>query len=258
MLNKEPSKTALLITIGLFVVTLIVTVWLFHYLSNPQARSETFGFTLAFVCFLEFLSFGYFAALSIPSFRKSVVWALYPAIGIIVGSYVVVSVATVIGHSFFSTIVSSPKPYFTAVVIESVVFLIVSGSVIVLNVYKKAEDISMEKERTSLVRTGVIAEEAYQNLLKCREFLDIQTYRNVEQDVRKLKEKFQFCTPFGRSDAVAGIEADIQDQIASLSVLITDISSAPEGKLEATVEKIKHITVTALQAMERREKLLIK
>jgi len=259
MLNKEPSKTGLLVTIGLLIISWVVTIWLFHYLTDPQTRSEIFGFNLAFICFLEFLVFGYFAGLFIPNFRKDVVWALYPVIGIIIGLYITVSVITVVGYNFFSIFVSSPKAYFTTLTVETLFFLILLSSVVVLNVYKKVEDTEIERERKRLIDLSVKVQEIYQNFLNCKEFFAIQDFRDVEKDIRKLKEKFQFCTPFGRSNSeVANLEEEIQNQIVSLGKLILTISSTKKEELGRLLENIKYLTGVTLQAMERREKLLIK
>lgn len=259
MLNKELSKTGLLVTIGLLIITWVVTIWLFHYLTNPQTRPETFGFTLAFICFLEFLSFGYFAGLFIPNFREGVVQALYPVIGMIVGLYVALSMAIIIAYNLFSIFVSSPKAYFTTLTVESLVFLIILGSIIVLNAYRKKEDTGMEKEGEELIDISLKVQEIYQNFLNCKEFFAIQDFRDVETSVRKLKEKFQFCTPFGRSNSgVADLEEKIQNQIVSLGKLVSTIHSSKEEELGELLENIKYLTAIILQAMERREKLLIK
>ncbi|MEM3112757.1 MAG: hypothetical protein QXY90_06935 [Candidatus Anstonellales archaeon] len=258
-MNKEPTKTGFFITLGLMVLTWIVTIWLFHYLTNSQTRSETFGFTLTFVCFLELMAFGYFAFLFLPALRKTGVWAIYPVMGIIIGLYVLVSLVIVTGYNLLSIFVLSPKTYFTALTIESLIFLIILGSIIILNAYKKVEDIHIEKEKRELANLSVNIQEAYQKFLGCRGFLDIQTYREVEANLRKLKERFSFCTPFGRSDAeVKMIEEQIQTQIASLAQLVGAIPSASKEKLDSVIKDINHFTIVILHAVERREKLLIK
>ena len=260
MVNKEPSKTGFLVTIGLLIITWVVTIWLFHYLTDPQTRSETFGFTLAFICFLEFLCFGYFAVLFIPNFRKGVVWALYPVFGVIVGLYVALSLLIVIGYNLFSLFISSPKAYFTVLTVESLIFFIVLGLIVILNKYKKVEDIRIEEEKRGLANLFVEVQGLHQNFLNCKESLDIQTYREIEIDLRKLKERFQFCTPFGRSNSkeVVEIEKEIQSRIASLGNLVVKIPSAKKEELEKMIKALKHLIAIILQAMERREKLLIK
>lgn len=259
MANQRPSKTGFLITIGLFIITCLVTIWLFYYLTEPQNRSDTFGFTLIIVCFLEFLSFGYFATLMIPNFRKGVVDALYPVIGVVIGLYVIFSLLVIIAYNILSIFIDSPKAYFSTITIESLFFLILLGSIIVLNAFKKIEDTTIESERRNLINLSMTVQEVYQNFLNHRAFLDSQTYRDIEAKIRKLKEKFQFCTPFGRPNSeVSNIEDEIQNQILSLGKIIGDIHSKTKEELEKLIKDIEDITVKTLQAMERRENLLIK
>lgn len=259
MTKQEPSRTGLLIIIGLFAITCLMTIWLFHYLTEPQNRSDTFSFTLIFVCFLEFLSFGYLGTLMISNFRKGVVGPLYPVIGVTIGLYVAVSLVLIVLYNILYVFINSPKAYFTAITVESVLFLILLGSIIVLNPFKKEEDAVIESERRSLISLSVTAQEIYQNFLNYRSFFDNQTYRDIEAKIRKLKERFQFCTPFGRSNSgVSEIEEDIHNQITSLSKMIDDIPSKPKEELEKVIEDVEDITIRTLQTMETREKLLMK
>lgn len=259
MSNREPNKNGLFITVGLLILSLVVTIWLFFYLSNPQARSETFGFTLFFVCFLEFLFFGYFIVLFILGLRKRIVVAIYPSIGFIISLYILVSVIIIIAHNLLSIWVKSPKAYFVVLSIETLIFLIILSSIIVLNKYKKGEDIQTEAEKTELTNLSVKMQEIYQNFTNCKSYFELQAYRNVERDMRKLKEKFQFCTPFGRSvPEVEEIEKQIEDKILSLGKLINDIPAMPKEELAKRLENIKSLITSIIQAMERREKLLIK
>lgn len=258
-MDKQPPRNGLPITLGLLVISWGITVWLFHYLTNPVTRSGTFGFTLAYVCFLELLFFGYFAALFIPRFRKSTVWAIYPTIGIIVASYLVVSLGTVIVYNLLSVVIASPKGYFAALAVESVLFVMVLGVVVVLNAHKKAEDSAVQKERSELVNLAVAVQEIYQSFTNCREFLDIESYRDVEQDIRKLKEKFQFCTPFTRSNGeVAQLEKQIHEHIETLWKAVGELGTKNDGERNTVLQRIRNATHISLQAMERRERLLIK
>lgn len=259
MSRKGSSKAGLVTVIGLLVITLIITIWLFHYLSSPEMRSQTFSFTLTFICILEALSFGYFTIMFMPHSKKSMVWALYPAIGVLIGVYVAVSVVIVIGYTLLSILVSSPKAYYTTLTIELLVFLIALGSIIILNAYKKVEDTGTEKEGKKLADLRAKMEEAHENFLDCKRLLEVQTCRNLEADITKLRERLQFCAPFGRSSAgVPDIENEIQIHIASLANLIAKIPSTPKEGVEKIAKKVKHLSNTTLRAMKRREKLLIK
>ncbi|MFX0137566.1 MAG: hypothetical protein ACFFDN_28265 [Candidatus Hodarchaeota archaeon] len=255
-MNKESSKTRLILLIFLLIITWVVTIWLLFQLTNLQTRSETFGFTLIIICFLEFLFYGYLSILFIPYFRKGIVWALYPIIGVIVGFYIAISLIIIIGYNLFSLFFSLPKAYLVILTIETLIFLIILGSIIFLNMYKKVEDIGIEKERKRLTNISVAVIEIYQEFMNCKKFLDIQSYRSIEKKIRKLKERFQVCTPFGRSNP--GIEEKIQNKVANLSKLVGEISSAPKEEISNKTENIKNLTIATLQELERREKFFIK
>ena len=254
-MNRDPSKTGLIIISFLFLITLGVTIWLFFYLTTSESRSETFGLTVGFICFLEILSFGFFALLFIPSIRKHIVWAIYPTIRLILTVYIIMSVIIVVVFN----IISSPTAYYIALVINTLVFLLIASPIIFLNVYKKTEDINIRKENKGLIDHYVSVQEVYQGFQNSKEMLDIHTYRDIDIDLRKLKERFQYCTPFGRSNMrAANIEKDIQSRLSILNELIVKLSTASENEKKCLLEDIKLNTVTALQEMERREKLLIK
>jgi len=204
-----------------------------------------------------------------------------------------VSVGIVTGYNLFHILIGSPKAYFIALTIESVIFLTVLGFIIMLNAYKKREDTTIQREAAELTKLSVRVQEIYQDFVNRRGLLDIRTYGDIESDLRKLKEKFQFCTPFGRLETKAAdvtkasvisryqqklgkwqeegynvsefkrkwfstIEEEILDQIASLGKLVGEISSGSEAELGKKIENIRHLIATVSQTMERRERLLIK
>lgn len=257
METKEHDKTGLLVSIILLLITLIVTIWLFYYLTEPQKRSETFGFTLAFVCFLEVISFGYFIILTIPTFKKKIVSGLYPAIGTIIGFYVTVSLIIIF---LFNIIVNSPETYFIFVIVESLIFLLLFGILVIINAQKKSEDIVIHEERKSLIDLSISVQKIYQNFLNSKNSVDLEIYREIEPMMRKLKERFQFCTPFGHghSDNISSLEQEIKQKIDRLSTLVNLLSYGTKSTANTLSIEIKQITDVILQSMERRERLLTK
>ncbi len=257
MENKEHDKTGLVVSTILLLITVIVTIWLFYYLTEPQKRSETFGFTLAFVCFLEVISFGYFITLTIPSFKEKIVAGLYPSIGIIIGFYVAVSLIIIF---LFNIIVNSPETYFIFVIVESLIFLLLFGVLVVINAQKKSEDITIHEERKSLIDLSVSVQKIHQNFLNNKNSIDLETYHEIEPLIRKLKERFQFCTPFGhgRSDITSSLEQEIKQNIDRLSTLVDILPTGTKSTANILAVEIKHVTDVILQSMERRERLLTK
>lgn len=255
MENKEHDKTGLVVSAILLLITLIVTIWLFYYLTEPQKRSETFGFTLAFVCFLEVISFGYFITLTIPSFKEKIVAGLYPSIGIIIGFYVAVSLIIIF---LFNIIVNSPETYFIFVIVESLIFLLLFGVLVVINAQKKSEDITIHEERKGLIDLSVSVQKIHQNFLNSKNSMDLEIYREIEPMMRKLKERFQFCTPFGHSNTTSLLEQEIKQKIDRLSTLVEILPAGTKSTANTLTVEVKHITDVILQSMERRERLLLK
>jgi hypothetical protein len=191
-----------------------------------------------------------------PTKRISI--PIYLAIASTTILYILVLVATIIAYKHFSSHISSLL-YYGILIIELVTFIIVLGLFIMLNKHRELENIQMETEKRELTNLSVKVQEIHQNFTNYKSLFEVQAYRNVERDIRKLKEKLQFCTPFGRSvPEVEEIEKQIEDEILSLGKLISDIQSTPKEELAKTLENIKYLTTSIVQAMERREKLLIK
>jgi len=189
-----------------------------------------------------------------PTKRISI--PIYLAIGYIIGLYILVSVATIIVYNLPSSRISSLL-YYAILIIELVIFVIVLGLLIMLNKHRELENIQTETEKRELTNLSVKVQEIHQNFTNYKDLFEVEAYRDVEKDMRKLKEKFQFCTPFGRPGAEE-IEKQIEDETLSLGKLISDISATPKEGLAKALENIKSLTTSTLQAMERREKLLIK
>jgi hypothetical protein len=126
MARTETANSTLPVILVLFLVTCGVTVWLFLDLTEPAARSATFGFTLAFACYLESLVFGYGALLMVPRLRDGIVAIPVPMVGGVLGLYLALSLGIIL-------FVSAAKVYYTAVLIASLLFLLLLGALSVMN-----------------------------------------------------------------------------------------------------------------------------
>ena len=101
--------------------------------------------------------------------------------------------------------------------------------------------------------------EIYQQFLNSRRCLNETDYIGTEPHLKKLKERFQFCTPFDRSPpSDPGIGDEIRNQIESLAQSVRALKSAPKEQLNSITQSIQQTTAEIVQAMERREKLLVR
>ena len=137
-MNKiSTTFSSRIISIILFLLTIIVTIWLFHYLSNEDNRLDTFHFTLFYCCFIELIFYSYIFLFFVPSFKNNIVWAIYPSIGLIIGIYIAVSAILMVGHGILFIFLESSRSYYTSIVITNLIFLFIIGLTIILSIKTK-------------------------------------------------------------------------------------------------------------------------
>lgn len=117
------------------------TIWLPHHVVKMASRPATFGFSIALACFLEVLIFAYFLLLFLPWFRRQAVWAIYPALGVVLGLYVTVCVVVLFtaGHA--------PAIYTALLVVNTLLFLAVTGALVILAAVRKPEERATENKQ---------------------------------------------------------------------------------------------------------------
>jgi hypothetical protein len=257
MLSRT-EKTGICVLAVLFVLTWFVTVYLFFVFVDHNYHSRSFGFAIGYISFLELLAFSYVAMPFIPSIRRRTVAALYPVVGIIIGAYVTRAIIiSVITHTvpFFN----SPKGHVASIMIGILPCAFLLGTMLVLNSYQSSQNANIVRERANLSRLAAGVTEIYQQFLNSRRCLSEADYIGTEPQLKKLKERFQFCTPFDRSPpGDPSIGAEIQNQIDSLAESVRALTSAPKEQLNLITQSIQQTTAEILHAMERREKLLVR
>ncbi len=266
VLDKKTSWVASLITIVLFIITLVITIWLFNYLIEPEMRSNTFNLTISFVCFLELLSFGYVFLSFVPNLAMRITLPLYQAIGVILGIYIAVSVASMIFYNMFSAFFGSPKAYLATLVLEFLAFLVILSSVVILNVFKSAEENALRQKRQELVQIIVDIEKIHLKFLNYEEMIDAENFRSIQFIMKRLEEMLQVSTPYQRQGDIESdnakniyeIETKIRETIVLLDQFVSEIPSVKGEELNKVLSNIKHLATTTLQMLERREKLLVK
>ncbi|MGC8927103.1 MAG: hypothetical protein ACP5QK_04185 [Myxococcota bacterium] len=114
------------------VITLVLmglTAFLFFFLSNPESRGINFYVAFIYLLFLELISGLYlsFVYTSSSELRTRGMWDFFFILGLIISSYAIVGLITVILFAILNMIVTTSKVLITAVVIETAVFLIVGA-----------------------------------------------------------------------------------------------------------------------------------
>lgn len=251
MADERAHRTSLTVAIILLVFVLAGTIWLPLFLTSSALRPATFGFSIGFACFLELLLFLYFSLLFIPGVRRTAVWSVYPAIGIAVSTYTVVGILTVF------LVGRNAKLYTALVAVETLLFLIVLGALAILNVVRKPEEEVQFKERRQEVNLRVAAVELRQRLDDKRERLELEPYGRCAAKLRRLEERCERVTPFGRP-GVESIEAEMQTSLAKLRQLIDSVGDLPKESRTAALEEVGATTEQVIHALDRRERLSVK
>ena len=258
MALSKTSKTGLVVVLGLGAAVWITTIVVFLSFTNTDSRDGDFLFAFGYISFLELLAFGYFAVPFIPAIRQRLVTALYPAFGIVIGLYIaralIMSLAT---HTV--PFLNSPRSHMISALFGLLPFLVLMGILLVLNVWQREQTDAIRAERADLAVLGSSITEIYQNFLNSRTYLEEAGFQVVEPLLKKLKERFQFCTPFHREPPGAPqIGDEIQQGVASLKEKIERLSTITKEEKPTVTESLRLAVIQLLQLMERREKLLVK
>lgn len=258
MALSNTSKTGLIVVVGLGVAVWLTTLIVFLSFTNAAARDGDFLFAFGYISFLELLAFGYFAVPFISTIRQRLVTALYPAFGIVIGLYIaralIMSLAT---HTV--PFLNSPRSHMLSALFGLLPFLVLMGILLVLNVWQReqADAICAERADLAVLCSGVT--EIYQTFLNGRAHLEESGFQAIEPLLKKLKERFQFCTPFHRQPPGAPqIGEEIQQKVASLKEMVVRLPAIPKEEKPSAAESLRMGALQILQLIERREKLLVK
>lgn len=258
MALSKTSKTGLIVVLGIGAAVWLTTIIVFLSFTNADARDGNFLFAFGYISFLELLAFGYFAVPFIPAIRQRLVTALYPVFGIVIGIYIaralVISLAT---HTI--PFLDSPRTHMMSALFGLLPFLVLMGILLVLNVWQKNQTDAVCAERADLAVLGAGVTEIYQGFLNCRAHLEESAFQSIEPLLKRLKERFQFCTPFHRQPAGAPqIGDEIRQRISSLKEMVGRLSVIQKEEKSSAAESLRMGALQTLQLIERREKLLVK
>lgn len=174
MANVRVPVTAFLLAI----IAIAATIYLFFNLIAESSRSPTFGFTLAYVCFLQILFFGFIGNIRHRSRSGAQhLGATYSVLGLITAFYIVFGLVTIFAYNFVLCKIFSSTIYYSIILVGSIIAIVVYGFIGKLDTYQK---ISSERETNAKHYLKTFSQEL--------ELLD-------RRYVRALNSKFPLETP---------------------------------------------------------------
>ena len=127
---------------------------------------------------------------------------------------------------------NTPRVHLVSTLLGLLAVLVLFAVLTILNVYKLDDDQVVVDERANISSLSNEVTDVYQQFVNTRRHLGDQYYLAVEPSIRKLKERYQFCTSFLRAPSSdPGMNAQIEERMRHLKASISSISSSSKEDL---------------------------
>lgn len=235
----------------LFIITAIVTVFLFYYLSEEKTRSSLFIFNLIYVCFLEFLFFGYIALVRYSKVHST---AIYAAGGTLIISYIVIAAIIVISYNLFLNQFLSNKFYISAIVIGSTLTVIIYGFLLKLDTHHRVNtevDKSKRLSLQSIVQNFELLQGKFERAVKSKNLIE-KNQSGYTNSMEKLTSKLKYLSPSATENnkflsIIQNYEQDLTQLINQFET--TEIETAKEKK--DNIDKIIAAAVSEIEILKK-------
>jgi hypothetical protein len=258
MVTRDPSKTGAGILTVLWALTYALTIWLAIVLTNAATRSTTFAFDIFLACLLETMAYGYFAYLLWRRPKPRIGGGFLPATGVVVISYAAVSLLLVLCRVALYPTARSTRTYFIVLAVETLMFLVVLGAVLILNAHKTSEDEHHVADATRSMRTEDQLSEVLQTLTREGVRLEKNALHDTESALRRVMEKIAYSLPFGRIPSAAGIEGEIAGEVSSLRDSLSRALDGTGTEPTSALTSVRRSVDRILDLMSRRDRLVVR
>lgn len=248
--DKDPLTMALLA-----VIAVAATTHLFLALTQAGERSETFGFTTAYVCFLEILFFVFIG--SIKSRRKNKdapLGATYPVLAVVTAGYILFGLLTVLGHSLILHVLWPASYYYLTIFAGSALAVILIGVIARFDHSQKSIKDADKKNKNTLtvfVEELELLNKQYRRLLNANA---VSREKDTETTlIQKLADKARFSNPL-----VAGapdFETECQATIARLRNLLEQLKGSSFAASLQLMFELENYVAVSIDELEKKNRL---
>lgn len=252
--NMKKSNFPIVSTV-LFLITAIVTIFLFFYLSEEKTRSSLFVFNLIYICFLEFLFFGYIALVRYSKIHST---AIYAAGGTLIIKYIIIAAIIVVTYNLFLINLLSDKFYISAIVIGTTATIIIYGFLIKLNTHHTANieiDKSKRLSMQSIVQNFELLQGKYERVVKIKDLIE-KNQSGYTNSMEKLTSKLKYLPPSATENGK--FLSIIQNYEQDLTQLINQFETTEIETAKETKDNIDRIIASAVSEIEILKKSFLK
>jgi hypothetical protein len=251
MKNAKAPITMSLLT----VIAVAATAYLFFSLTEATRRSDTFGFTVAYICFLEILLFSFIGnAKSHNKVNTALLGATYPVLAIITSGYILFGLLAVLSHHLILHDLWPSEYYYLTIFTGSVLGVVSIGLV---SRFDHSQKIIKYKDMNNKNTLAVFAEELellnkqYRRLLNTNA---ISRERDSENTlIQKLADKARFCNPM-----VAGapdFETECQATIVRLKNILEGLKGSSFATSLQLMFELEDYVSVSINELEKKNRL---
>jgi len=228
----------------LFLIVLASTFFLFFFLSEPESRNKLFAFNLIYICFLEFLFFGFFTFTQILSLSGLKIRAAsYPVWGTVLFTYVFAGLLIVLLYNFALDHLVTKKIYASVLLVLTVIMIIIAGFVLKVDRLQAESEDKLKEARIALtipVEEFKILEKKFIRIVN-EKSISIKTESNHRSIIEKLVNRLESIPPnmldrnpvfiskmnqwlleLGQMISAIEVSENTEEEIKKLSAFITD------------------------------------
>lgn len=233
-----------------FLITVIATIAILIIL-DPIIHFKTFTMTLFLILIMEVLFFGYSIIMFIPSIYSKLQSVIYISIGYAIGIYIAFNMATIliyhVAHKFINE-----RIYYSILIVEGLLLFIATCFLLIVNFYKKKEDETSAYNLSATKNIASTVHTLYNNFFLLKGRFDEVDFKNIEQALKQLQERFYYCTPFGRRE-ITDIDETILSEISKLSATIHKLLECEKHAIKENIDILENTVKNIHCLMDNRE-----
>ncbi len=209
------------ITLVMYVVTILVTIFLFFYWSTEENRTSLFAFNLSYAIFLESLFYGFIYIIKLKS--KKVLGTTYSILGTVSFFYLLFGIISMLVFNIFLSDLISVMWYYSLIILGTLFSLIFSSFSLKLNNAQVDEAEQLEEQsnlRSSLMQELKYLGKSYISALN-EKGLTEKLESGYNSIIEKLENKIRYINP--KDFENTRVKSKLKNQIDEINNQITEL-----------------------------------
>jgi len=231
-----------IISTVLFIITALVTIFIFYYLSEEKARSSLFVFNLIYVCFIEFLFFGYITLVKYSKIHSN---AIYAAGGTLIISYIFISALIIISYNLFLNQFLSNKIYISTIITGTTLTIIIYGFLIKLDTHHTTNTEVEKSKRLSLqsiIQNFELLQGRFERAIKSKNIIE-KNQSGFANSMEKLKITLKYLPPSATESnkflsTIQDYEQDLEQLIVKLATSESESAKVVKDNIDNAVSEV--------------------